>query len=287
MSFTNFKTTECLATNAEEIEQLTKNRMAELNALLELKLRSIKKVPEGSVRITQSHNSVQYYHITNKGDNTGTYIPAGHRELAVQLAQKDYDKKVTESTAKEIRFLSKILKDYTQFFKKNTLAEKLFQNLHKNRRALVEPVKLSDEEYAARWQAINYKKDFPPENKNYRTIKDEIVRSKSEILIADTLNRMNIPYHYEFPIKLLSENGTKTTFHPDFLCLNRRTRKEFLWEHFGRMDDAEYATQTVSKLNLFAHNGIFPGKNLITTMETATQPLNTRQIQKIAKEFLI
>ena len=257
------------------------------NISVELKLRSIKKAPEGSLRITQSHNSVQYYHIINKGDNTGTYILAEHRELAVQLAQKDYDKKVVESSAKEIKFLSKILKDCTQFFKKNTLAEKIFQNLHKTRRALVEPVKLSDEEYAARWQAINYKKDFIPENKNYRTIKDEIVRSKSEILIADTLNRMNIPYHYEFPIKLITEDGTKRTFHPDFLCLNRRTRKEFLWEHFGRMDDAEYATQTVSKLNLFAHNGIFPGKNLITTMETSTQPLNTRQVKKLAEEFLI
>ena len=287
MSFTNFKTTECLSTNAEEIEQLTRTRMAELNAMLEIKLRSIKKAPEGSLRITQSHNSVQYYHIINKGDNTGTYIPARNRELTVQLAQKDYDKKVAESSVKEIKFLSKILKDCTQFFKKNTLAEKLFQNLHKNRRALVEPVKLSDEEYAARWQAINYKKDFTPENKNFRTIKDEIVRSKSEILIADTLNRMNIPYHYEFPIKLITEDGTKTTFHPDFLCLNRRTRKEFLWEHFGRMDDTEYATQTVSKLNLFAHNGIFPGKNLITTMETSTQPLNTRQVKKLAEEFLI
>ena len=287
MSFTNLKTTECLSTNADEIEQLTKTRMAELNAMLEIKLRSIKNAPEGSVRITQSHNSVQYYHIINKGDNTGTYISARNRGLVVQLAQKDYDKKVTESAAKEIKFLSKILKDCTQFFKKNTLAEKLFQNLLKNRRALVEPVKLPDEEYAARWQAIKYKKDFTPENKNYRTIKDEIVRSKSEILIADTLNRMNIPYHYEFPIKLITEDGTKRTFHPDFLCLNRRTRKEFLWEHFGRMDDAEYATQTVSKLNLFSRNGIFNGKNLITTMETGSQPLNTRQIQKIAKEFLV
>ena len=287
MSFTNFKTNECLATNAEEIEQQARYRLAELNAMLELKLRSIKNAPEGSIRITQSHNSVQYYHIINKGDNTGTYIPAMNMVLAVQLAQKDYDKKVAESAVKEIKFLSKILKDCKQFFNKNTFAEKLFQNLHKNRRSLVEPVKLSDEEYASRWQAINYKKDFTPESKNFRTIKDEVVRSKSEILIADTLNRMNIPYHYEFPIKLITEDGTKRTFHPDFLCLNRRTRKEFLWEHFGRMDDPEYATQSVSKLNLFARNGIFPGKNLITTMETTTQPLNTRQIKKLAEEFLI
>ena len=194
---------------------------------------------------------------------------------------------MVESSVKEIKFLSKILKDCAQFFKKNTLAEKIFHNLHKHRSALVEPVKLPDKEYAARWQAINYKKDFIPENKNFRTIKDEIVRSKSEILIADTLNRMNIPYHYEFPIKLLREDGTKTTFHPDFLCLNRRTRKEFLWEHFGRMDDAEYVENTVRKLNLFARNGIFPGKNLLSTMETSGQPLNTRQIKKLAEEFLL
>ena len=106
----------------------------------DLRLRcSIKNAPEGSVRITQSHNSVQYYHITNKGDNTGTYIPSRNRKLAVQLAQKDYDKKVAESASKEIKFLSRILKDCTNFFNKNTLAEKLFNNLHKNRRALVEP----------------------------------------------------------------------------------------------------------------------------------------------------
>ena len=98
---------------------------------------------------------------------------------------------------------------------------------------------------------------------------------------------MNIPYHYEFPIKLLAEDGSKITVHPDFLCLNPRTRKEFLWEHFGRMDDIEYATGTVRKLKLFAKNDIFPGKNLITTHETSDQPLNTSLIKKIAEEFLI
>ena len=286
MSFTNFKTNECLFTDAEEIEQITRKRMSELNAILDLKLRAIKKAPQGSLRITQSHNSVQYYHLTIKGENTGTYIPAEHKELAEQLAQKDYDKKVSEVTVKEIKYLSKIIKDFDKLFQKNIIVEKLFQNLHKNRRAFVEPVKLPDEEYTSRWQAINYKKDFAPENKNYITAKGELVRSKSEILIADTLNRLNIPYHYEFPIKLITETGNKTIFHPDFLCLNRRTRKEFLWEHFGRMDDPEYATQTVSKINLFARNGIFPGKNLITTMETSSQPLNTRTIQKIVEEYL-
>ena len=287
MSFTNFKTDELLASNVEEINQLMYARLAEVNALLDLKLRTIKKGPDGRLRVTQSNHSVQYYHMKTTRDNKGTYIPSEQKEFIEKLAQNDYDKKIAASVKIEINAISKFLNVYSRLLKKNTLAEKLFPNLNKNRRALVEPVKLSDEEYAARWQAINYKKDFIPENKNFRTIKDEVVRSKSEILIADTLNRMKIPYHYEFPIKLLSENGTKTTFHPDFLCLNRRTRKEFLWEHFGRMDDAEYVENTVRKLNLFARNGIFPGKNLLSTMETSGQPLNTRQIKKLAEEFLL
>ena len=234
MSFANYKTNESLSTSAQEIEQQTRNRLAELNALVELKMRSLQKAPDGTLRVTQSNHSVQFYHRKNPADNTGVYIPKSNETLAVQLAQKDYDKKVLAAARKETKILTGFLNSYSHLFKNNSLAEKIFQIIHKSRRPLVTPVQLSDEEYAEHWQAINFKKDFIPENQNYLTAKGEAVRSKSEILIADTLNRMKIPYHYEFPIKLLSENGTKTTFHPDFLCLNRRTRKEFLWEHFGR-----------------------------------------------------
>ena len=286
MSFTNFKTDEGLSINATEIEQLSRARLAELNALLDLKLRALKKAPEGTLRVTQSNHSVQYYHRTKPTDHTGKYISATHKELAAQLARKDYDNKIVAATKIEAKLLSAFLRAYTKLVKNHMFAEEVYSKLHKNRQVLVEPVRLSDEEFTSRWQAITYKKDFAPENNNYLTVKGEAVRSKSEILIADTLNRMNIPYHYEFPIKLLSEDGRKITVHPDFLCLNPRTRKEYIWEHFGRMDDIEYITNTVRKLNLYARNGILPGKNLITTHETAEQPLNTKLIKKIVEEFL-
>ena len=40
--------------------------------------------------------------------------------------------------------------------------------------------------------------------------------------------------------------------HPDFYCLNLRTRQEFAWEHFGMMDDPDYASTTAEKLRLYA-----------------------------------
>ena len=52
------------------------------------------------------------------------------------------------------------------------------------------------------------------------------------------------------------------------------------------MDNSDYAEQAVGKLSLYAHNGIFPGRNLIISTETSTQPLSTKLIEKIAGEFL-
>jgi len=67
------------------------------------------------------------------------------------------------------------------------------------------------------------------------TAKGERVRSKSEIIIADSLMRAGVPYRYEFPIIL---NGYGKIY-PDFTVLNVGLRKELYWEHLGMMDDSE------------------------------------------------
>ena len=90
------------------------------------------------------------------------------------------------------------------------------------------------------------------------------------------------------PLKLNrgGESGN-VTFHPDFLCLNVRTRKEFYWEHFGKMGNEDYKENTVGKLNMYVENGFFPGRNLIFTMESGVESLDTRVVEKMIKEFLL
>ena len=80
-------------------------------------------------------------------------------------------------------------------------------------------------------------------------------------------------------------NGVE--LHPDFYCLNVRTRQEFVWEHFGMMDDLEYVQRAVEKQVLYAKNGWLIGKNLIFTMETMYSPLNSKMIEKIVRECLM
>lgn len=265
------------------IEPLLQKRLAELNTLLTSKLKEVKKAPAGSLRVTSSNHVTQYYHKTLAGDTCGHYIPAKNLRLAKALAQKDYDKLLIESLKKESRLLQAAINSY----KKTTLAERLFSLLHKKRQPLITPVCLPDEQFSKLWQTIDYEtKPFSPEAPVLLTARNERVRSKSEIIIADTLNRLNIPYRYEFPVKLKTENGSHHIFHPDFICLNLRTREEFLWEHFGMMDDADYATTAARKLRLYENNGIYPGKNLIMSTETSELPVNTRQIEKLAEQYL-
>ncbi len=170
--------------------------------------------------------------------------------------------------------------------KSGEAAHVLIQSFHPLRQELIIPATLSDEQYAAAWLSQKYKgKSFAADLPTLLTSKGERVRSKSEMLIADTLARMGVPYRYEYPITL-NDNGHTFTMHPDFLCLNLRTRQEFIWEHFGMMDDADYSSKTVKKLRTYAQNGIYSGHNLIATSETAELPLNTQLLEKTITEYL-
>ena len=267
------------------IESLT-TRVSELKQLLTVKRKELRNAPEGFLRISKSNGVVQYYRRADAADKRGKYIPAKDKELAEQLAQKEYDKKIIRAAEREIRLINYTLKSYNQLESKKQLAEKNADCLAPLRRALVKPVHLSDSEYAHRWQALPYKgKSFSPDAPSYITARGERVRSKSENLIADTLYRLSIPYRYEFPQSLKNSAGERLTIHPDFTCLDLRTRREFFWEHFGMMDNPEYSESAIRKLRLYEANGFLPGKNLIITTETSKLPVNSKQIERIAKAF--
>lgn len=269
------------------IEPLLQKRLAELNTLLATKLKEVKKAPAGSLRVTSSNHVTQYYHKTQRGDTCGRYIPAKNRRLAKALAQKDYDLQLIEALKKESRLLENAINSYEHINKTSALAENIFARLHKGRLSLVRPVTPPYADFAKMWQSVDYeKKPFAPDAPELFTSRGERVRSKSEIIIADALTRLGIPYRYEYPVELTTENGERRLFHPDFICLNLRTREEFLWEHFGMMDDAEYSAKAARRLRLYETNQIFPGKNLIISVETSDQPASARQIERLAAQYL-
>ena len=275
-----------------QLAPLLEKRLAELQNLLFTKKKSYEKAPKGRIRISQNGGHPEYYLVTERGSLRGKYLPHSQKTLARQLVQKDYDARLIKLLQKEITALQNYMKQTSN----GRAIPELYDSLCPARRSLITPAILTNEQYAARWQDISWKgRPFASDAPYICTARGERVRSKSEVIIADTLFRYNIPYRYEFPITLKRSNsddirrdfGSSITLYPDFLCLNTRTRTEFYWEHFGLMDSTEYSNNAAGKLRLYTENGILAGRNLIITMETQTEPPSIKALEKLIEEFLL
>ena len=213
-------------------------------------------------------------------------MPRSQEKLARSLIQNDYDKKTIPAIEAEIKELKDFIKAY-----KIKCSDTVYQKLASTRRQVVTPLTLDDEAYAADWLKVEYRrKKIPEDAPQLFTDNNEQVRSKSEVIIANALKAAGVPYRYEFPL-LVDRNAADadTDFcqlHPDFYCLNLRTRQEFAWEHFGMMDNPEYAAHAAEKLELYAENEFFPGRNLIITMETSVKPLSSKILKDVIQTYL-
>ena len=261
-------------------------RIEELEEALKAKQFSVKKNPSGLVRIVRRGKSLLFYKRSSPSDAQGTYMPRSQEKLARALIQNDYDQKTIPAIEAEIKELKDFLKAY-----KEKCSDTVYQKLPSTRQEVVSPLTLDDEAYTAAWLKVEYRhKKFAEDAPQLFTDNNEQVRSKSEVIIANALKAAEVPYRYEFPL-LVDRNAADadTDFcqlHPDFYCLNLRTRQEFAWEHFGMMDDPDYAARATEKLDLYAENGFFPGKNLIITMETSVKPISSKILKKIINTYL-
>lgn len=116
----------------------------------------------------------------------------------------------------------------------------------------------------------------------YKTDRGELVRSKSEWIIADKLNAAGISYLYEQPIML---DGTERW--PDFTIHDDDSGVTWYWEHLGRMDLPKYRKKWDVKKEAFAKEGIVPYKDfkpgqskgiLVTTIEDGLRDDLSQQI---------
>ena len=262
-----------------------KNDMADIAAerdYLKSLLGTIKytaKHPKESLRVLTRKSSFQYYIRSEKGDQNGTFIPRKDIRKARTIAQRDYNKAASKTIKKQLAIIDAFLAAY-----RPNVVDELFAKLHPGRRALVTPVRETGDDFVASWLHFPYTgKPFEINAPEFYTSTGVRVRSKSEVIIADALNRAGIPFRYEFPTSI----GGWGTLYPDFTCLDKRSHKEVIWEHFGMMSNHDYADVAIQKILRYNENGYVLGRNFIATFETAETPLNLKQVQGYIEGCLI
>lgn len=131
-------------------------------------------------------------------------------------------------------------------------------------------------------QIVEIKGNFYDEKLIHKTARGELVRSKSEVIIANALYYNNIDYEYE-PVLKLDEYIKR----PDFKIVDADTGNVWYWEHCGMMSDKDYVKAWEEKERLYSKYGIIEGKNLIVTKEKNKEGLESDKIDAIIKETFI
>lgn len=116
----------------------------------------------------------------------------------------------------------------------------------------------------------------------HRTAKGVLVRSKSEVIVADTLTRLEISYEYEK--KLLNKNGNPKDYRlPDFTVSYEGDT--FYWEHLGMLSVPSYRQSWERKLAWYRDNGY--EDQLITSEDGPDGGINVTKIEEIARKKIL
>ena len=222
---------------------------------------------------------ISFYLVSPATGGRRMYIPKSNKDLAEALASKAYAERVLARATRELAALDRYIRRVT-----GRTPEEVFSEMCDARKVLVRPFLETDEEYARRWENAPYEHGTAfLENKIYPTKKGDLVRSKSEAIIADMYYDQGIPYRYEQLLQF--KDGVMLD--PDFTVLNRKTRTVVYHEHFGKMDDPVYRKRNLAKVDIYRRHGIYTGKNMILTFEGDGTMLNIKEIRDMMRELFL
>ena len=115
-----------------------------------------------------------------------------------------------------------------------------------------------------------------------------MVRSKSEVIIADHLANNDVEYGYEQPLTIKG-----VTKYPDFTIEDMASGSTFYWEHCGMLHVPSYRRRWEKKLGWYRGHGILSleegsGENgtLIITRDEANGSIDSAKITTLIKDLM-
>lgn len=237
--------------------------------------KALKGLPEGGMFMS-NRGDKQYYYDAESHDYIGK---ANHKEV-VGRQQRHFLEKSISVMEDNIKAADKYLKKFKDYMPEAVM------------NSLPGAYKLSDSEGISKivtfvdgesWGNQPYDKSLKyPERLIHKTMKGDMVRSKSELILADILYQRKIPYHYEEKLCL----GDKEIV-PDFkIAVCSENRFKFL-EHCGMLGNPGYCDSLVWKMRQYMQNGYVPWKDVIFTFDNMDGSIDTMEINRIIDFFFV
>ncbi len=237
--------------------------------------------PEGQlcyrIKAGKSYFSVRR---STDGRRTDLYLPKAEMPRIKALACKKYASWVLPDLEKDLAAAESFLKAHSGSDEDDLAAgrDRIILSLCKD-------IYTTKSDFAEAWLAQKWEEQpFQDYSPQFQTLRGDIVRSKSEVFIANCLFRNDLIYLYEKPLYL---PGFEYPYFPDFTVLDLYTRQESIWDHLGKMDDPGYVSRNMRKIRNYEKNGFVLGKNLFLTFETKALPFSAADAERAVKAFFL
>ena len=226
-------------------------------------------MPDGKLVHVKAADGERYYVEVRDGERPSRRGITRRPDLVATFARKEYLRKALAVIDHDVRTLERAVRRYKRFDPEEVVGSlsSAYRDLPLDAfyHPLVDTVALSldatDEQRIASHAAWGAEapgpSDYLPEGRTLRTSRGERMRSKAEVLIAETLYSYGIPFRYE---QELEAGGA--TFHPDF-TFEGAGGKEFYLEFCGMMDDPAYVEGHKRKRSAYEAAGIAEWDNII------------------------
>jgi hypothetical protein len=257
---------------AYEMEML-KQLMAKLQNEQKQAYHELATLPDGRLFCENHGGRTYYYHILGKRKDKRKKGITKEKGLVCQLARKEYlllAIKKQEVGMKWIEGLSAKI-DFDAWQDAVEEASKKFPTL-------IPEVFLMGDQYEPH---PTCKSTMYIEGIIHRTQRGVMVRSKSELFIADMLESLGIPYQYEVELPY-------DDYHlcPDFTVVRPRDGTVIFWEHFGMSHNQDYLKKMDLKLDKYRNLDIRPWDNLMISYDREDGSLNAGVIRAMIEGWL-
>ena len=258
-----------------EIEAL-KQVMKKLQFENKQALQNLSLMPEGRLYQEKRGERFFYYQRIGMGEKKIRKGITKNHKLLYQLARKEYLLVLTKSHQRSIE----IIKRWESIISEPDICfwQQAAEDISKKFSKLTQEIFLLGDQYEP---YPNNRANMYLDDIIHRTQKGVKVRSKSELIIADMLESIGIPYQYEAELSFEMHR-----YYPDFTMIRPRDGKVIYWEHFGLTHDGEYLKKMDHKLEKYRNMGIKPWDNLMISYDEEGGSLDIGIIRALVEGWL-
>ncbi|MBQ0041169.1 MAG: hypothetical protein KBS56_03995 [Clostridiales bacterium] len=227
-----------------------------------------------------------YYYLTSTDKTKNKkekrkYIGDATRPAVKALQERHYLERALKNCTGNIKALEDALEKYKSIDPETVVAESgkayssnpdVGQSLFKNSSAS----KWRREGLAERERLERYRPY--PDRLVLRSASGEMMRTRGEIIVGNTLDELGLTYVYEWPKQIAGKLRW-----PDFTVLHPKTHEVITIEYMGMYSDAEYRENNNPRLDEFFSEGYVLGQNLWAFMDNEEGIIDSNKIRRVLR----